>query len=139
MFVAQREVGVLVMIEAGTRPIFFAVAALAFHPQTTLVRVVGAMAGHAGHRQLFAVQRALVTAFTLCQAVFATQRVARFAVVVETDILPVLLGVAAFAARAVAPLMIVIFAVAGVATLRNPLEFLVAVAVLAFHIPMLPD
>jgi len=101
----QREPRKVVIERDDAAPIRLTVALLAAAAELTLVRVVLAVAGHAGRRQLVTVEIARVAAIAPHLGVRSTQWIFCRLVVIEVDRAPLVLVVAAVAFRAVPPAM----------------------------------
>src|SRR3990172_2602629 len=103
LVLAQQQIlGLLVVIERDILPVLLDMAALALRAKITLVRLVIVLlvARDTCRFQLVLVQVALVATLALCRLVLAQQQILSLLVVIERDLLPVLLDVAAFALRA---------------------------------------
>src|SRR6266571_818466 len=137
VLVAQRVLGVLVVIKIGRLPRLLVVAALALVAERTLVPllvVVLPVAGDAFARQVLAVERLVgsVALVALGIVVLAVQRILGVLVVIEAYFLPAPVVVAGLALDAVAALvafLLVDLLMARVTVLRRILVFLVEVAV----------
>lgn len=81
----QRKFGRRIVIERRRLPALRAVASLTLGPVAALVHVIGAMAGDAGHVDLFGCARRLVTRVALDFRVPPCKREMRLLVMVEAD------------------------------------------------------
>jgi len=91
-----------VMIEGcGTAPIVLAMASLAANAKLTVVRIIGAMAGHACRRQLVAIESTAVACVALDFCMGGPEREFRVLIVIKADRGPLVLLVAGSALGAV--------------------------------------
>ena len=100
-------------------PAILVVAALALLAFLALVWVVGPVAAQAAAVELLRVYLSVVTTFTGHFPVLASQRKPGVVVVVERDLFPAVVAMAAFALAAVTTLVVVVVLVAAVAGRRE--------------------
>ena len=146
VLVAQRVLGIPVMIEVDGLPAFFVVAGFALVTQATLVAfflVVPFMAGNTFARQLGLVDGAFfrkVAAVALGGLVLAAQCIVRVDVMVEAQLSPGPVAVATFALDPVIALVafiLVVLPVTADAIARSALVAAIDMTFLAFHLGML--
>ena len=137
VFIAQGELGVLVMVERIAGPSALVMALLAFIPQAALVHVIRAMAGNTSGEHFLLVQRCLVTAIALGGAVFSVQRKFGVFVVIKMNGFPILFRMTSLAFLAKAPFMLIILTMANDTSFGGFFVFSVFMAILAFGLFML--
>jgi hypothetical protein len=95
-----------IMIEGCyAAPIILAMASLAANPKLTVVRIIGAMAGHACRRQLVAIEITGVARIALDFCMGGPEREFRVLIVIKADRRPLVLLVAGYALGVVASAM----------------------------------
>ena len=134
MLAAQRIPGLAIVVERRRLPHRFDVARRALLAVATLMRVVLTVARDANGGRFFLEQKTGVAPLAFGEPVFAFQPILRVAIVIERDSLPIAVGMATFAARTEALLVLVVLAMAGHALRRGALERRVGVARAARYI-----
>jgi len=138
----QRVVGVPVVVKGGALPGSFVMAAFAFVAEAAfmpLIIVILAVAGNAGFRQLYGIERRLVARLALGGDVLASQDVVAVNAMVEQGFIPNAgrMAVPAFVAKmALVSILVIVFPVACHTFERRVHIRAVAVAVPAFEISM---
>lgn len=125
------------MIESDPLPpAFFVVAVLTFFAKLAAVRIVLLVTGYARHRQLIAIEIALMAGVAFGRGVFAVQREFRLPVVIETDLVPFNRLMAVVAFRAMPPAMDILQLMACGADGADAFVTLSCVASVASHFGM---
>ena len=122
MVALQNIFRISIMIEEHRLPVTFGVAADAFLAEASLVCVVFLVTGKTIYRSFILIEVSLVTGFTLRPKMAPKQRVFCVQPMVKDDGLPVAFCMAGLALLSVAPLMLVVLLVAGVALHRSIFE-----------------